>query len=129
MFFDAVKAGLQLIDAVKPFGVSIGVGQSFGKMFATRIGARNEKDYLLIGSVVVEADINEDENAKPNQLVISEEIYEYLKNHETSWAEIFKKQDDYYYTTVGYNFMKNKITQKDLETSNKRQNYNGAWMK
>lgn len=77
----------------------------------------------------MEADRNEDENAKPNQLVISEEIYEYLKNHETSWAEIFKKQDDYYYTTVGYNFMKNKITQKDLETSNKRQNYNGAWMK
>lgn len=128
-YFDAVKAGLQLIDAVKPYGVSIGVGQSFGKMFATRIGARNEKDYLLIGTVVVEADRNEDENAKPNQLVISREIYEYLKNHGASWAEIFKKQDDYYYTTVGYNFMKNKITQKDLETSTKRQNYNGAWMK
>lgn len=78
-YFDAVKAGLQLIDAVKPYGVSIGVGQSFGKMFATRIGARNEKDYLLIGTVVVEADRNEDENAKPNQLVISREIYEYLK--------------------------------------------------
>ena len=52
---DAVKAGLKMIDTVQTYGVSIGVGESFGKMFATRIGARGEKDYLLIGTTVIEA--------------------------------------------------------------------------
>lgn len=31
---DAVKAGLKMIDAVQTYGVSIGVGESFGKFYA-----------------------------------------------------------------------------------------------
>ena len=72
---DAVIAGLRIIDGVKPFRVNVGVGESFGKLFAAKIGARGEKDNILIGRTVHEADRNEDDLASENQLVISEKIY------------------------------------------------------
>lgn len=53
---DAVIAGLKIIDAVKGYQVSVGVGQSFGRMFAAKIGARGEKDNILLGRTVGEAD-------------------------------------------------------------------------
>lgn len=124
---DAVKAGLKMIDSVQTYGVSIGVGESFGKMFATRIGARGEKDYLLIGTTVIEADRNEDENAQANQLVISEDIYLMLKKDKPKWANIFIKQDEYYYTTTGYNMLMSLVSQEQLKINNRNNNYNGAW--
>ncbi len=126
-YLDAVKAGLKMIDAVKAYGVSIGVGQSFGKMFAAKIGARGEKDFLLIGTTVIEADKNEDENAKANQLVISNDIYVALKRINPKWANIFTKADGYYYTTSGYNDLTNLIAQEQLRSNNSNNNYNGAW--
>ncbi len=126
-YLDAVKAGLKMIDAVKVYGVSIGVGQSFGKMFAAKIGARGEKDFLLIGTTVIEADKNEDENAKANQLVISNDIYVALKRINPKWANIFTKADGYYYTTSGYNDLTNLIAQEQLRSNNRNNNYNGAW--
>ena len=107
--------------------MSIGVGESFGKMFATRIGARGEKDYLLIGTTVIEADRNEDENAKANQLVISNDVYLMLKKDKPKWADIFIKQNGYYYTTTGYNMLMNIISQEQLIVNNRNNNYNGAW--
>lgn len=124
---DAVKAGLKMIDAVKSYGVSIGVGESFGKMFATRIGARGEKDFLLIGTTVIEADRNEDENAEANQLVVSSDIYMKLRKDKPKWAKIFTRGEGYYYTTTGYNTMMNIISQEQLKSDNKNNNYNGAW--
>ena len=124
---DAVKVGLKMIDAVQTYGVSIGVGESFGKRFATRIGARGEKDYLLIGTTVIEADRNEDENAQANQLVISNDVYLMLKKDRPKWADIFRKQDGYYYTTTGYGMLMNLISQEKLKVNNRNNNYNGAW--
>lgn len=126
-YLDAVKAGLKMIDAVKAYGVNIGVGQSFGKMFAAKIGARGEKDYLLIGTTVIEADRNEDENAKANQLVISNDIYDALKRINSKWTNIFTKAEGYYYTTSGYNDLANLIAQEQLRSNNRNNNYNGAW--
>lgn len=126
-YLDAVKVGLKMIDAVKVYGVSIGVGQSFGKMFAAKIGARGEKDFLLIGATVIEADKNEDDNAKANQLVISNDIYVALKRINSKWADIFTKADGYYYTTSGYNDLTNLIAQEQLRSNNRNNNYNGAW--
>lgn len=126
---DAVKAGLNLIDAVKEFEVSIGVGQSFGKMFAAKIGARGEKDFLLTGSTVIEADKNEDENAKENQLVISSDIYEALKVKKPNWICAFQKKEDYYYTSIGYEELLISIETEQLKENNRCNNYNGAWGK
>jgi len=126
-YLDAVKAGLKMIDAVKHYGVSIGVGGSYGKMFATRIGARGEKDFLLIGSTVMDADRNEDEYAESNQLVISEYIYMMLKKHKSKWADIFTERNGHYYTTTGYVELVNLISRDQLKNNNKKNNYNGAW--
>lgn len=124
---DAIIAGLKMIDAVKSYGVSIGVGEAFGEMFATRIGARGEKDFLIIGTTVIEADRNEDENAEANQLVISNDIYMMLRRDKPKWANIFTKGEGYYYTTTGYKTMLNIISQEQLISDNKNNNYNGAW--
>lgn len=128
-YMDAVKTGLKMIDEVHTYGVSIGVGESLGKMFATKIGARGEKDFLLIGKTVIEADKNEDENAEENQLVISNEIFIQLKQENPKWASIFIKKDGYYYTKTGYSALKSLISQDYLKDSNKKNNYNGAWGK
>jgi len=47
---DAVIAGLRIIDGVKNYQVSVGVGQAYGKLFAAKIGARGEKDSILLDS-------------------------------------------------------------------------------
>ena len=39
-------------------------------MFVSKIGARGEKDIVVLGHTVIEADIFEDDYAKENQLVI-----------------------------------------------------------
>lgn len=126
-FVDAVQAGLKMIDAVKANKVSIGVGQAFGKMFAAKIGARNEKDYILIGTTVIEADKNEDDNAEANQLVISKDIYKGLERVRPKWTRIFIKKGDYYYTTAGYDELITAISREQLKYNNEKANYNGAW--
>ena len=125
---DAVVAGLRIIDGVKPFQVCVGVGQSYGRLFAAKIGARNEKDNILIGRTVTEADQNEDKKANGNQLVISEQIYKKLRKENSGLVELFQKIDEQsYYTELGYSEFVKKQSQHQLENENKHKNYNGAW--
>ena len=124
---DAVIAGLKIIDAVKECQVSVGVGQSMGKMFAAKIGARGEKDFILLGSTVIEADYYEGEMAGENQLVISENIYKCIELEKPKWVQFFKKKDGCYYTTLGYKGLINEISQAQLHKNNQQNNYNGAW--
>ena len=126
-YVDAVKAGLKMIDAFQTYDVSVGVGESFGKMFATRIGARGEKDFLVIGTTVIEADRNEDESAHENELVISNDVYMVLKKDKPRWAAIFTKREEYYYTATGYSALMNLIAQEQLKSNNRNNSYNGAW--
>ena len=124
---DAVIAGLRIIDGVKLFQVSVGVGQSFGRLFASKIGVRGEKDNILIGRTVNEADRNEDEMASENQLVISETIYKKLRIENPAVAGLFQKADNIYYTELGYQAFIIRQEQKELNRDNKQKNYNGAW--
>ena len=126
---DAVIAGLKLIDAIrtKGYDVTIGVGQSIGRMFVSKIGARGEKDNIVLGETVTIADQNEDKYAKENQLVISEEIYAILKSTQTSLAKLFKKEKGYYKTEVGFKEFCDIVSYEHLKMNNKRNNYNGAW--
>ena len=124
---NAVKAGLKMIDRVKEYSVSVGVGQSLGTMFAAKIGTRGEKDTILVGSTVIEADRSEDECAQENQLVISNEIFQKLKDSKPTWASHFKKSDGYYYTSIGFKELINKASTAQLHENNNKKNYNGAW--
>jgi len=125
---DAVQAGLRLIDAVKPLSVSVGIGQSLGTLFAAKIGARGEKDNILLGSTVTEADRYEDEKAGKNQLVISTQIYEKLRELRPTWAKQFSKVDDgCYRITIGYTGLVEAVSHSHLNANNQKNNYNKAW--
>ena len=125
---DAVTAGLRIIDAIKGYQVSVGVGQSIGRLFAAKIGARGEKDNILLGRTVSEADKNEDEYAGKNQLVLSTDLYEELKKKDSSLAALFKKKNsEAYYTESGYRSYISQASYSQLKRDNACNNYNKAW--
>lgn len=125
---DALVAALRIVDRVKEFQVSIGVGTCLGTVFASKIGARGEKDNILLGSTVTQADRYEDEKAGENQIVINERIYLELKKDRTVWAEQFTKiGPDCYRTTVGYQKMMEAVSRAQLTENTRSNNYNGAW--
>lgn len=127
---DAILAGLRIIDVVKTFQVNVGIGQSLGKMYASKIGARGEKDHILLGKTVNEADTYEDEYAKENQIVISSEIYQELIKIDSILASQFYKDEknEFYITTQGYEHYSNNYRKHILKNSTKKKNYNGAWL-
>lgn len=125
----AVVAGLEIIDKVKECRVSVGVGEAIGTVFVTKIGARGEKDNIILGKSVAEADCNEDKLAKENQLIISRDIYDKLANGNPKLAAIFcRVNDDCYCTEKGYDDFRFQESSAQLAYNNKMMNYNGAWM-
>ena len=125
---DAVLGAMRMIDAVKPYSVHIGVGEAFGRMYAVRIGARGEKDRLLIGRTVNKADYLEDEIAEKDQLAISKDVYEGLKLQDAELAKLFRRTgEDIYVTTMGFEAYKNQKTYAKQERETKNRQYNGAY--
>ena len=123
----AVLAAMRLIDAVKPFAAHIGVGEDYGRLFATKIGARNEKDNLLLGETVIMADMMEDKHAGEDQLAITREVYNGLLREDRNLAKLFKENGGYYIATIGFaDYVKaRESAQLTRNTENKK--YNGAW--
>lgn len=60
--------------------ISIGIGCSIGDIIATRLGARGEKDNIILGEVVLNADNCEDRYAEKNKTVINKEFRELIKD-------------------------------------------------
>ena len=119
---------MRIIDAVHEFQVCVGVGQSLGKLFVSKIGARGEKDIVVLGHTVIEADGFEDDFAKSNQLVIGNEIYQVLYKKNIQLAGQFARLNDRcYYTTVGYKKFMQQLEDNRLTHNNQQRNYNGAW--
>ena len=126
-FKPAVLSSLRMIDAVKPYTVHIGVGEDFGRLFATKIGARGEKDNILLGETVILADAMEDKYADVDQVAITSDVYEGLKNEDASLAGHFKKVDSYYIATIGYQEYMRNVSYRQQSINTSRNNYNGAW--
>ncbi len=126
-FKAAVLASMRMIDAVKPFSVHIGVGEDFGRLFATKIGARGEKDNILLGETVIQADAMEDKNAGEDQVAITAEVYSGLKSEDVNLANQFKKVGNYYIATIGYQQYLSSVSYQQQRTNTARNNYNGAW--
>ena len=102
--------------------------ETIGRLFAAKIGARGEKDNILLGRTVGEADKNEDEYAEKNQLVLSADLYEKLKQNDSGLSSLFKKKDgDVYYTDLGYHGYLTQESRKQLKHDNANNNYNKAW--
>lgn len=124
----AVLAAMRMIDAVKEHTVHIGVGEDFGRLFATKIGARGAKDNILLGTTVITADQMEDKQAGENQLAITKELYAGLEAEDVTLARQFKLTPaGHYITTVGFNEYKNKLAFANQKSATDRSNYNAAW--
>lgn len=127
---DALIAGLRIIDVVHNCQVSVGVGLSSGIMFASKIGAHGEKDFVLLGSTVNDANVCEDKYAKENQLVITSSVYNSIRTSDSEMAKQFSKikGTDLYFTTKGYNHYSEAKRLSQLRANNSQNNYNGAWL-
>lgn len=126
-FKSAVLASMRIIDAVKSYAVHIGVGEDFGTLFATKIGARGEKDNILLGETVIQADIMEDKNAGEDQIAITAEVYSGLKSEDSYLAGKFKQVGSYYIATIGYKEYLKSASYNQQSTNTSRNKYNGAW--
>ena len=126
-FKAAVLASMRMIDAIKSFRIHIGIGADFGTLFATKIGARGEKDVILLGETVIQADAMEDNNADDNQIAITTEVYEGLKEEDGYLAGFFRLADGYYVTTMGYQTYMRDLSSLQLRTATSKHQYNGAW--
>ena len=124
----AVLAAMRLIDAVKPYSVHIGVGEDFGRLFATRIGAHGEKDNILLGETVIRADYMEDGKAGKDQVAITTEVYTGLKSEDAALARQFKKADDgAFVATIGFAEYTRNLTLAQQQKNTTTGNYNKAW--
>ncbi len=125
---DSIITAMRIIDKVKEFNVNIGVGESIGTVFASRIGARNSKDNILIGRTVSDADRFEDDYAGENQLVISQKIFCIIEDENPILANQFEKlPNGCYMTQTGYKEFCEIVEDDNLERNNKTKNYNAAW--
>lgn len=123
----AVLAAMRLIDVVKPFAVHVGIGADYGRLFATKIGARNEKDYLLLGETVIQADMMEDKYAGKDQIAITKDVYNGLLREDLSLAKYFKDNGGPYIATIGYaEYVEGRESARLTSNTNKNK-YNGAW--
>ncbi|MCD8336681.1 MAG: hypothetical protein LUD18_05275, partial [Lachnospiraceae bacterium] len=126
-FKTAVLAAMRLVDIVKPFNVRIGVGGDFGKLYATKIGARGEKDNILIGKTVITADKMEDAYADEDQIAITRDVYKGLQSEDPELAKRFVYKGNIYLTTVGFKEYQNALLYAQHSSNTKHNNYNGAW--
>ena len=124
----AVLAAMRLVDAVKPYSVHIGVGEDFGRLFATRIGARGEKDNILLGETVIHADYMEDVKAGKDQVAITAEVYSGLRSEDAVLARQFKQADDgTFLATIGFAEYKRNLEFAQQQKNTTTGNYNKAW--
>jgi len=124
----AVLTGMRLIDVVKGLGVHIGVGTDYGVLYATKIGARGEKDNILIGRTVISADRLEDKAAGCDQIAISEELYHCLVDANSELVDFFEKTSlGVYVATISYKEYLSTVTSRQHRLSTNKGDYNGAW--
>lgn len=127
-FKTAVLAAMRLIDAIKPYEVKVGIGEAFGTMFATRIGARGEKDNIVLGQTVVDADMLEDQFAGENQIAITADVFEGLKAEDDKLSKMFMRKDDgIYVSSTGFRQYMSDLSSNVLSINNEKKSYNPAW--
>ena len=126
-FKNAVLAAMRMIDAVKPYSVHIGVGEDYGILFATKLGARGEKDNIILGETVITADAMEDKHAGEDEIAISAEVYKGLKDEDSSLADKFKWTGSCYIASIGYHEYQNLVAFQRQSANTTQNKYNGAW--
>ena len=103
--------------------LDVGIGMSYGDVYASVIDVRGSKSNVILGKTVSLGDELEDKCAEPNELVISTDLYDKLSEYDESkhLCAYFKKRDYYYVTKKSLNdiFLEEKKKRLDEETRNK----------
>ena len=124
----AIITSMKLLDEIHG-EITIGVGASFGKLIATKFGARGNKDNILLGKTINEADKLEDYEAKEGEIVISCELFEKIINENYDLAAVFNRRKEYYVTSCGYKEFVYHLQCKEAKKNKNENKYNGAWLK
>lgn len=126
----AIIAGMRMIDKVSDMmlDIHLGAGADYGKMYAARIGARGEKDNILVGETVISSDRLEDEKAGRNEIAISPELYKELQEMNSKLVSFFKRRDGgEFVATIGYKeFLRESENDNNIRDT-RNHSYNGAW--
>ncbi len=126
-FKGAVIAAMRIIDAIKPLKLHIGVGEDYGRLFATRIGARCQKDNILLGETVINADYLEDNCAEEDELAITKEVYDGLIRENSILATRFQKSGNIYVAHIGFKEYIQFCESMKLKDNTDNKAYNPAW--
>lgn len=126
-FVRAITTAMRHIDTMRSFEVQVGVGVDYGRLFATKIGARGEKDNLLLGETLIKADKMEDCYAKENEIAITSEVYKGLMIEDKMLASQFVHRGDYYIASIGFQEYMLEVSENELKTRNISKGYNPAW--
>lgn len=119
LLIDTIVCGMDIIEAVKNLNeqqefkelinygeISVGVGISKGEIVATRTGLKNNKDHLILGNIVKDADDCEAKYASCNEIVITTLHFRSLKStiKHKAMKELFTKISgtEKYKTTARY---------------------------
>lgn len=103
---EAVVYALMVSSEVQKIAdVSLGVGGNFGRIHAASVGindADNEikKQPSILGRMIIKANKLEDEEAGPNEIVISDDLYQKISN--PILKKLFRKRKDYWVTGCNY---------------------------
>ncbi len=123
----AVIAAMRMVDRVRGLAVHVGVGQAFGTLYATKIGARGERDNILLGVPVIEADAMEDKCAGEDQIAVTRDVYVGLAMEDETLAKMFKRVGESYILTVGYEEYLMRVHDTEQRKNTALRSYNGAY--
>jgi class 3 adenylate cyclase len=112
--------------------LSIGIGCSFGKVYAAKVGIKSHKHNLIMGEAVKEANIAEDEFADNNEIAITKDMYNHLlfvsnSRYMSLIKQIFRKKGlDHYVTKYKFSEFNRLLTELNLQKNAEEARMNNA---
>ena len=125
---EAVICALKIRDALARINLDVGIGMSFGDIYVAMIDIRGSKDPVILGETVTLGSRLEDDEANPNEVVISKQLYEILNKFKESkfLCRYFRARKNYYVTSMKYSDLVNEERKKTLDENTNAKSYYGV---
>lgn len=111
--------------------LDIGIGCSYGTVFASKVGIRGHKHKLIMGKTATEADLAEDLGAQAKEIAITKEMYDYLINLKNGkYSKVMNKsfilRNGYYVTRETLTMFRQRIDNMNQEKASSEAKQNQA---
>ena len=122
---DAVNCALSIVDEMRTAKLNVGIGMSYGDVYASIVDIRGSKSNVILGETVTLGNELEDKCAEPNELVISSDLYNKLSEYDESkyLCGYFKKRDHYYGTMKSFTDILTEEQNRRLNEETRNKNY------